>query len=195
VSFEVAARAGWLIALVGAVGYVPVTWIRGERVRATWFSRLPRGLADLAQRVERSAMEVVLQTAGTFTGATNHRVEIMLSGRRYALDDMKAGVLRQFAQCVRRRAFVSALGAPEHVYSDHYHLIGLPTLVVQGGRDRVANAEMTRSAFFDVIPATDKTWLFLEPIAHGEIEAAPAACVEAYPQIRAWMDARRARCG
>jgi len=63
--------------------------------------------------------------------------------------------------------------------------------VVQGGRDRIANAEVTRTAFFERIPAADKRFLFYEEIAHGELEAAPIASEMVYPKIRAWLDERR----
>ena len=132
----------------------------------------------------------MLRLAGTFTGATNHRAEVMLQGRRYVLDHLKAGVLRQLTKCVRARAFVSALGSPDHVYSDHYDLVRLPTLVVHGGRDRIANHDVTRTAFFERVTAADKRFLFYEEIAHGEVEAAPVASEKVYPAIRAWLDER-----
>ena len=133
----------------------------------------------------------MLRMAGTFTGATNHRAEVMLRGRRYVLDHMKAGVLKQLSKCVRKRAFVSDLGTPDHVYSDCYGLVEAPTLVVQGGRDRIANADVVRAVFYERISAIDKNFLYYEDIAHGEIEAAPIACEKVYPEIAAWLDERR----
>lgn len=189
--FEMLSRWGWLHALLDAVGQIPVNWVLAEQSGEPWYRKLPGPLADGVEQVERSVVQAMLRIAGTFTGATNHRAEVMLQGRRYVLDHMKAGVLRQLTKCVRARAFVSALGTPDHVYSDHYDLVALPTLVVQGGRDRIANAEVTRTAFFERIPAADKCLLFYEEIAHGELEAAPIASEIVYPEIRAWLDQRR----
>ncbi len=189
--FEMVSRWGWLQALVSAVGEVPVQWVKGNSAAAPWYRRLPAPLADAVERLERGAVQAMLHISGTFTGATNHRAEVMLRGRRYVFDHMKAGVLRQLAQCVRRRALVSLLGDEEHVYSAHYDLVALPLLVVQGGRDRIANAATTRAAFFEQVASSDKTWLFDEQIAHGEIEAAPAACERLYPAICRWVDAHR----
>ncbi len=193
--FEMLSRWGWLHALLGAVGEVPLQWVKGNDAPEPWYGKLPKPLADGAERLERAAVQAMLRVSGTFSGATNHRAEVFLEGRRYVLDHMKAGVLQQLAKCVRRRAFVSALGSAEHVYSDHYELVELPTLVVQGSRDRIANAAVTRSAFFDRIAATDKEFLLDDDIAHGEIEAAPVACERLYPEILAWLDAHNPRAG
>lgn len=194
-AFELAARAHWLQAILALVGEVPLDWLRGNGVDRSWYHALPPPLSHGAERFERAAMQVMLQIAGTFTGATHHRAEVMLHGRRQVMDHMKAGVLRQLAKCVRQGAFVSTLGSPDHVYSDHYECVELPTLVVQGAHDRIANAGVTRTAFFDRIRAADKQFLFDADIAHGEIEAAPVACERLYPRIVAWLNARDPRRG
>jgi alpha-beta hydrolase superfamily lysophospholipase len=190
---EMLSRSFWLQTAVDAVGQIPVRWVAGDRAREQWYSRLPRGLAETVERIEIAVVQAMLRMAGTFTGATHHRAEVMLRGRRYVLDHMKSGVLRQLTKCVRQGAFVSALGVPDHVYSEHYELVELPTLVVQGGRDRIANARLTRRAFFDRIRAVDKQFLLFGEIAHGELEAAPVAAEKVYPQIRSWLDARRGK--
>lgn len=189
--FEMLSRWGWLHAVLEAAGQVPVNWIVAEQQGEPWYRKLPAPLASGVEAVERAVVQAMLRMAGTFTGATNHRAEVMLQGRRYVLDHMKSGVLKQLSKCVRRRAFVSDLGTPDHVYSDCYELVEAPTLVVQGGRDRIANAEVVRSAFFDRIRAVDKRFLYYADIAHGELEAAPIASEKVYPEIVAWMDERR----
>ncbi len=190
--FEMLARWGWLQALLQVAGEVPVRWLAGDSQGEPWYRKLPKPVADGIEQLERAAVQKMLQVAGTFTGATNHRAEVMLSGRRFVLDNIKAGVLRQLAKCVRYRAFISDLGRPDHVYSDHYDLITVPTLVVHGGRDRIANVEVTRSVFFQRIASTDKQFLFYEEIAHGELEAAPVASQKVYPQIMDWLAGRGA---
>ena len=192
-AFEMLSRWGWLHAVLESAGEVPLAWLGGDPEAEPWYAKLPGPLAEGAEWIERSAVQAMLQIAGTFTGGTNHRAEVMLRGRRYVMDHMKAGVLRQLAKCVRRRGFVSALGSPDHVYSDHYGLVELPTLVLQGGRDRIANAGVTREAFFDRIEAADKEFLLYDEIAHGEIEAAPVASEKVYPAILAWLNARARR--
>lgn len=189
--FEVLSRWGWLHAILDAAGQVPVNWLGGDPSREPWYTRLPKPLADGIARAEVAVVQAMMRMAGTFTGATHHRAEVMLRGRRYVFDHMKAGVLRQLTKCVRQRAFVSALGTPDHVYSDHYDTVRLPTLVVQGGCDRIANAEMTRRHFFERIPAADKQLLYFEEIAHGELEAAPVASAQVYPRVIEWLTARR----
>jgi pimeloyl-ACP methyl ester carboxylesterase len=190
--FEMLSRWRWLQMLLAAWGQVPVHWVKGNPSADPWYRRLPGPLADRAARLERSVVQAMLRVSGTFTGATHHRAEVLLHGRRYVLDHMKAGVLRQMTKCVRRGAFVSVLGTAEHVYSDYYHLVEVPTLVVQGARDRIANAEVARRAFFDRIRATDKHFILDPDIAHGEIEAAPVACERIYPRIVAWLEAHDA---
>lgn len=189
--FEMLSRWGWLHAVLEAAGQVPVNWVVAEQQGEPWYQKLPAPLASGVEAVERAVVQAMLRMAGTFTGATNHRAEVMLQGRRYVLNHMKAGVLKQLSKCVRKRAFVSDLGTPDHVYSDYYELVEAPTLVVQGGRDRIANAEIVRSAFFDRIRSADKRFLYYEEIAHGELEAAPIASEKVYPEIVAWLDERR----
>lgn len=180
--FEVFSHTASLRRLLDLAGRVPVRWLSGYRPRTT--PARPPG------PVLRAIMQRLLETAGTFTGATHHRAEVMLTGRRYVFDDMKAGVLRQLARCVRAGALVSELGTPPHVYSDFYELLDLPALVVQGGRDRIAHPALTRTAFFNRISSRDKQFLLYPPIAHGEIEAAPYATEHIYPEIIRWIRAR-----
>jgi pimeloyl-ACP methyl ester carboxylesterase len=187
--FELLARWGWLQALVEAAGVVPLDWLRADPSQP-WWSRLPEPVAGRVAALERAAVQAMLQLGGTFTGATNHRAEVILQGRRYVMDHMKAGVLKQMAESVRRGAFVSGLGTPPHVYSDHYQNITVPALVVLGERDRIANAEVTRTVFFERIQSADKTCRVYEGIAHGEFEAAPVACERVYPDIKSWLAAR-----
>jgi pimeloyl-ACP methyl ester carboxylesterase len=189
-AFEILARWGWLHALLAAAGQVPLSIFVPSGERGPWYNRLPAVFAGQIAKVERVAIQAMLSVAGTFTGATHHRAEVMLAGHRYILDHMKAGVLRQLAKCVRAGAFVSDTGTPDHVYSNHYDTVALPTLVVQGGRDRIANADVTRTTFFDVIPAADKQFLLYPEIAHGELEAAPYASMHVYPAICEWLAAR-----
>jgi alpha-beta hydrolase superfamily lysophospholipase len=190
--FELVARWGWLHALLRAAGQVRVNVLGHDAERGPWYKRwrLPLPLSTNIERAERLVLQAALSVAGTFTGATHHRAEVMLSGHRYVLDHMKAGVLCQLAKCVRQGAFVSALGTPDHVYSDHYELLNLPILVVQGGRDRIANAEVTRTAFFERVRSKDRQWLLYPEIAHGELEAAPIATERVYPAIVNWVTAR-----
>jgi alpha-beta hydrolase superfamily lysophospholipase len=191
--FEMLSRWGWLQALVSAAGGVPLDWLRHSHPDQPWYANLPAPLAEACRRLERRAVQAMLNWAGTFTGATHHRAEVMLQGRRYVMDHMKAGVLEQLAACVRARAFISHLGSPPHVYSEHYDALTLPLLVVQGGRDRIASPEVTRAAFFDRVASADKTFLFDPDVAHGEVEAAPVACERLYPPIRHWLDERAER--
>ncbi len=194
--FELVARWGWLHALLKAVGQVRLNVLAPDLERGPWYRRwkLPLPLSDNIERLERIALQIVLNIAGTFTGATHHRAEVMLSGHRYILDHMKAGVLTQLAKCVRQGAFVSLLGTPDHVYSAHYDLLTVPLLVLQGGRDRIANAQVTRTAFFDRVCAADRQFLLYPEIAHGELEAAPFASAHVYPAVQRWLDERVARC-
>lgn len=189
--FELVARSNVIQALIEGLGGIPISLVKGNPHVEPWYRHLPGHLPTAAAAAELYATRIMLAVAATFTGATNHRAEVLLNGRRYVIDDMKAGVLRQMAKSVRQRAFVSYLGQPDHVYSDHYHLIEVPALVVQGGRDRIANHDIARDCFFDVIRSRDKTWLADPEIAHGEIEAAPAACERLYPRIVDWLAARR----
>lgn len=190
-TFELLSRWGWLETLVQAAGGVPLDWLRPEPGQVPLVERLPPALAETVRRAQTSLMQFGLKLIGTFTGHSHHRAEVIIRGRRYIIDHIKAGVLRQLSQCVREGRFVSALGSPPHVYSDHYHLIDLPTLVLAGGRDRIANAEVAREAFFERIAAADRTFALFEDFGHGEFEAAPAACERVYPVIVRWLEERR----
>ncbi len=192
--FELLARWGWLEALIAAAGQVPLGWLRRDPVEP-WWTRLPQPVANRLAGLERKVAQAMLRLAGTFTGASNYRAEVLLQGRRYIMDHMKAGVLTQMAKSVRAGAFISTLGTPDHVYSDHYENVTAPTLVVAGGRDRIANPAVTREVFFERIKAADKSFRLFPEIAHGEFEAAPIASEQVYPEIKSWVAARDTRSG
>jgi alpha-beta hydrolase superfamily lysophospholipase len=71
-------------------------------------------------------------------------------------------------------------------------MIACPTMVVVGGRDRIANPDVTREFFFDRIRSSDRTFKLYDTIAHGEFEYAPVASEQVYPEILDWLAARRA---
>lgn len=181
--FEMLARSRWLEALIGMVGEIPLAWLRGP---LNW-PDLPQPFGPLADRVEQVIASAAAEFVKRFSGGSNHRPEIWRQGRLSALESMKAGVLRQMAQGVRARAFVSLRGDPPHVYSDHYESIVAPLLVLAGGRDRIAHPDVTRSAFFERVRSADREMLVFPEMAHGEFEAAPIACERVYPRIAAWL--------
>lgn len=109
----------------------------------------------------------------------------------HAADHIQSGVLAQLAASVRRRTFVSALGAPEYDYSAHYERIVAPLLVILGGRDRIANAAVTREVFFERISSRDKELLEFEQLAHGEFAYTLEACRCVYPAVLEWLVCRR----
>lgn len=187
--FEFAARLGWLEALIMARGGVPLDRLRPRGPNAV-LEALPPGVAAAFRQVERAITQAGLNVMGLFNGSTNHRAEVLLHGRRYVLEEMKAGVLRQMAASIRAGSFVSLLGSPTHDYPSHYPLIELPTLLVLGGRDRIANADITRQCFFERIAADDKQLMLFEWLGHGEIEAAPVATAQIYPGVMRWLAAR-----
>lgn len=191
-SFEVASRLGWLMAVVDLVGEVPLDFLRPSVGNLNWIETLPQKFSSLLNHAERGVVQAFLNFVGMYTGQTNHKAEVFLKGRRHIVDGMKAGVLRQLAKSVRHHGFVSDTGSPLHVYSDHYERTTVSTLVVCGSRDRIANPQVTRSAFFDRITSADKEFLEFEGIGHAEIETAPIACDRVYPRILEWLARRDA---
>jgi pimeloyl-ACP methyl ester carboxylesterase len=189
--FELLAHWPWLQAMIDASGSVPLDRLRGDPDRPPWWRSLPGPIAGRLERLEKSTASAALQLAGVFSGATHHRAEVLLRGRRYVLDQMKAGVLRQMAKSVRQRGFVSLLGAPDYIYSDGYDCIAeVPVLVMAGGRDRIASADVIREVFFDRIQSADKTFRLWPDVAHGEFTASPYASDLVYPEIQAWIASR-----
>lgn len=187
--FEAIARIGWLQALLAGVGKVPLDWLRADPSNSEKL-KLPSLIVDGLRQAEKVLMHGALRVADAFTGSRNHKLEIFLYGRRHVIDAIKAGVLLQMGHCVRAKAFVSALGDTPHSYSDHYHLLSLPLLVVAGGRDRIANAETTRDVFFDCVRSGDKTFQLFDDLGHGEFSMAPIAARTVFPIIRDWIAAR-----
>ncbi len=187
--FEALSRLSWLEAIIAGAGALPVEWL-GAAPEALRRLNLPEGWAQRLDRGERALMRGVLRAVAKVNGGSHHEVDILLQGKRLALENIKAGVLRQMAASVRARSFVSALGESPHDYTAHYATVELPILVVSGGRDRIANADVTRDVFFDAARSDDKTLLFYETIGHGEFTAAPIAYEEVYPRIGRWMAER-----
>lgn len=188
--FEWLARAGWVHLALDALGEIRLDWLRpGDRdgVEAPAVVRSAESLRSFSQNVKRQAMQWF---STNFKGAREFCPETFLDGVLYAADHMKAGVLRQMAKSVRARAFISAMGSPDHVYSDFYDAIESPALVIAGGCDRIANPDVIRGVFFDRIGSRDKTLRIFDQISHGEFEYSPAASREVYPVIADWIQAR-----
>ncbi|MBL8879611.1 MAG: alpha/beta fold hydrolase [Phycisphaerales bacterium] len=186
-SFEVASRLGWAMAVVNLVGEVPLDFLRPSVGSMNWIEALPRRLSDLLSKAERGAVQAFLNFVGMYTGQTNHKADVFLQGRRHIVDGMKAGVLRQLAKSVRSCGFVSDIGEPVLVYSNHYDRIATPALVLAGSQDRIANPQVTREAFFERIASADKQFHLIDGVGHAEIETAPVACEKAYPLIVDWL--------
>ena len=190
--FEALSRWTWLEAILTGAGEVPLDWLGSGRSGLRKL-KLPKFVTEALDKAERAAMEAFLKVAGKMNGSSNQRAEVIIEGRRRALDRIKSGVLSQLGKSVRARSFVSALGSPDHDYAAHYSLIDLPLVVVIGGRDRIANAEMTREGFFDVVKSQDKSFWLFEKIGHGELTAAPLSYETIYPRIVEWIDRRAGR--
>ncbi len=189
-SFEMLARMGWLQAILEATGEVRLEWIRPKRDADPWWKTLPQPIADTFERMDSALARGLRKFAERFKGVRNFRPETFTHGLLAAADHMKIGVLKQMAKSVRSGAFLSGLGSPDHVYSEHYHHIELPALVIVGGEDRIANADVTREVFFENIRSADKTFHNFEGLAHGDFEYAPVACERVYPLISAWITDR-----
>lgn len=188
--FELLARSVALHNLIERSGQVRLGWLRLNPRRSALSSVLPNTLAEGLLSFHRTVVQKGLNWVGKITGHSHHRAEIVLTARRVALDDIKAGVLSQMARSVRARGFLSGLGDPGLVYSDFYARISVPLLLVSGGRDRVANAEVGREVFFNAASSADKTEFFLPDFGHGEYSATPAGCERVYPRIAAWLAER-----
>jgi alpha-beta hydrolase superfamily lysophospholipase len=122
-----------------------------------------------------------------FKGASLAEPQMVMHGLLPMLDHLKAGVMKQFARSVRERGFVAAAGEPPYAYSEHYDAIVCPVLLVLGGQDRIACAEVTRELFFERIASTDKSLLLFDEFAHGEFAYATAATQRVYPPIVEWV--------
>lgn len=190
VVFESAAYSPGLQGALDVYGSLPLRLLRPNAALEAWEDRLPPPLARLLDDVDKALFALGADFVGTFNGRSPGRLDVVLAARRTVLEDVEAGVLRQFGRSIRAGAFISDLGEPPHVYSDHYANLALPTLLILGGRDRNANADVCRTAFFDRISSADKTLLLLESLAHGEFELAPVATRLVYPEIVDWLTAR-----
>jgi len=171
------------------VGRIPLERLRPKPGHRAWWQRLPSAWQQRSCGLHMGALQRLIDLASIVTGARHHRAEVVHYGRRLMIDRLQAGVLRQFAKCIRSAAFVSDTGTPDVVYSDQYERIALPALCIAGGRDRIANAGVTNEAFFRRIRSADKQFLLFKEHAHGEFGIAPVTCERAYPPILAWLRA------
>jgi pimeloyl-ACP methyl ester carboxylesterase len=185
--FELLARMGWLQAILEAAGQVRLEWLRPKPAEQRWWKTLPKPIADTFQRMEAAWNQGLRRFAERYKGVRNFRAETFTQGLLASVDHVKVGVLKQLAKSVRAGAFVSALGTPDHVYSEHYENIELPTLVIVGGEDRIANADVNHEVFFERIRSSDKTFRNFEELAHGDFEFAPVACERVFPLISSWI--------
>jgi pimeloyl-ACP methyl ester carboxylesterase len=189
--FELMARSNVLQTIIKLNGAVPLRWMRKDPNAGAWRANLSRPARDALAWADEGMMEATRRFVAAFKGGVHFEPVMLNRGMLPALDDIKAGVIDQLGKCVRRRAFISGLGQPDHVYSDHYQNIECSLLLLSGGQDRIANADVAREAFFEQIRSQDKTLEGFPEIAHGEFEWSPIACEKVYPLIHNWI-ARRA---
>ncbi len=186
--FEILSDAVWLQVLVDAFGELRLDWARpSDEWRRK--AEMPQVWRDFWDPLDKLWGGTVAFLANQFKGIETFQPEIFLEGIRYAADRMKAGVLRQLAKSVRARSFVSALGSNEHDYAQHYHQIDLPLLLILGGMDNIADAQVCEEVFFDAVRSTDKTLRVFDDLGHGEFEYSPAAYEQVYPLVLDWLSA------
>jgi pimeloyl-ACP methyl ester carboxylesterase len=185
--FEILSRWRWLERPMTAAGRIPLERLRGAEHRPDWWHRLPGKWRERGRRLHTKATQRLLDASSIVTGAHHHRAEVVYHVKRMTMDGLQAGVLRQFGKCVRAGAFVSDTGSPDVVYSDHYEQIALPLLCLAGGRDRIANATVTKEVFFQRVRSADKQFILFDQLSHGEFSTAPISCELVYPPILDWL--------
>ncbi|MGE0479471.1 MAG: alpha/beta hydrolase [Phycisphaerae bacterium] len=193
VLFESAAYSPGLQGALEVYGSLPLRLLRPSDATEAWKAQLPAPIAALMETISKRLFARGVGAVSIFNGDSPSRLDVVHANRRLVLEDVEAGVLRQIARSIRARAFVSELGSPACVYSDHYANIALPSLVILGDADRNAHAAVARAAFFDMIASTDKSIRVFEGIAHAEFEMSPIATERVYPAILRWLAERAGR--
>lgn len=192
-TFEMLARSNALDLIVRATGEIPLRWLRpSAKGAASWRDSLPPLLADSLQWTDDAWNTTAQRFIEQFKGTQNFDRGLFAEGFLPSLDHIKAGVLRQMGKSVRARAFVSGLESDEYVYSEHYGRIEAPLLLLLGGKDRIANAQIVRDVFYDRVRSADKTIHVFPRIAHGDFEWALIAAERVYPIVCDWLTQRDA---
>ncbi|QOJ15259.1 MAG: alpha/beta fold hydrolase [Planctomycetia bacterium] len=184
--FELLSNSWILQAIMTAAGTIDLKWLRPAAGRDGAPASQPTWLRWLDDRI--AGISGFL--AERLKGSQHFSPETFTHGLRAAVDHMKSGVLEQMGRSVRARGFVSGLGAPPVSYSDAYARFRAPLLLVLGGRDRIANADVARSVFYERVSSTDKRLLHFPHLAHGDFEYAPRAYTDVYPGIVEWVAQR-----
>ncbi len=189
--FELLAHARFLETGLYVMGEIPLRWLRTSQQAGSWRDSFPAPLADALGWADDAVVEAARVVVNGFKGGENFEPLLFTRGFLPSLDHIKHGVLTQFGKSVRERSLVSGLGSPAYDYTHGYPRIHCPLLLVSGGRDKIANAQVTREVFYDRIASADRTHLHYPEIAHGEFEWAEIACRQVYPQIIDWLQHRR----
>lgn len=188
-AYELLSRAPWLEVILDAVGEIRLDWVHPRPGWTERRNKYPAPIRRLLDTWEAAFSRGFAAVANAWKGSDGMRPELFRHGIRYAADHVKSGVLRQLAKGVRARSFVSALGAPDHDYTSGYSNIALPVMLVQGGRDNIANAEVTRAEFFDRIASKNKRISVYPEYAHGDSEYSATAPQRVYPEVLDWLAA------
>lgn len=187
--FELLSRSLMLHRMIERAGQVSLGWLR-LNPRTPRPHGGPRPVIEAVRALQHRLIQSGLDLAGKFTGHSHHRAEIVMTARRVAFDDIKAGVLAQLAYSVRQQGFFSGLGDPRINYAEHYAQITTPLLQISGGRDRIASAAVAREVFYQAAASVDKSELYLPDFGHGEFSATPAGCERVYPTVLEWLGKR-----
>lgn len=186
-AYELLSRMAWLEVMLGAVGRVPLDWLRPAPGWQERRARLPRGLQAIAAGWERALSRGFAAVANAWKGSPNMHPDLFQHGLRFIGDHVRSGVLKQLARSVRAGSFVSGWGDEPLDYASGYPNIRLPVCVVMGDRDNIANAAVTRSVFLDRIASADKEMHVFPGYAHGDSEYAITAPERVYPVVLDWL--------
>ena len=105
------------------------------------------------------------------------------------LGDTSEDLLLQLASGARTGKWESYRG-PANVrvnYADHYANVTTPVYVAVGADDRVADASVSESAFFEKISSSRRVYTRLEGYGHSATTLADDAHAEVFQPLEAWM--------
>lgn len=121
----------------------------------------------------------------------NMTEELVIDELEMAVDAVSGKTVRQFMYSIKKHSLMEYHAKDRrrnaYRYSDHYGLVTLPTLVVTGEYDKVANDLVIRENLFDALGSEDRTLAEFPATGHGDMIVGLNSATNLYPLVLQWL--------
>jgi len=124
----------------------------------------------------------------------NMTEQLVIDELEMAVDAVSGKTVRQFMHSIKKHSLMEYHAKDRrrnaYRYNDHYHHVAVPTLVVTGEYDKVANDGVIRENLFEALGSEDRTLAEIPATGHGDMIVGLESANDLYPLVLQWLRQR-----